>query len=64
MTESKQINIRLGPEELKMLEDFQFENRIPTRTEALRRILRMHAQRKDTPFGRLPSTNDKAEGRA
>lgn len=58
--ERVQINLRLDEADVKILEDFQFGNRIPSRTEAMRRILRLHARRTSvTPFDWLNRTDAK-----
>lgn len=38
-TKNKQVLVTISNELLKEIEDFQFENRIPNRNEAIRRLL-------------------------
>ncbi|QYA31996.1 ribbon-helix-helix domain-containing protein [Macrococcus psychrotolerans] len=38
-TKNKQVLVTIPNELLKEIEDFQFENRIPNRNEAIRRLL-------------------------
>lgn len=38
-TKNKQVLVTIPIELLKEIEDFQFENRIPNRNEAIRRLL-------------------------
>jgi hypothetical protein len=70
----ERIQIMLSPEELLALDDFRFQNRMPSRASAIREILRRGlgvlngdgalAGKKSSDFGVLKTRSDRSSRRA
>ena len=70
----ERIQIMLSPEELAALDDFRFQNRMPSRASAIREILRRglgvlngaraSAGKKSSEFGVLKTAPDQRPGKA
>ena len=61
-SKKKNVMFRLDDEDLRILEDFQFPNRIPNRSEALRQLLRRYSGERakhKRAFDWLPGTMGK-----
>jgi len=57
-SESKRLQMVITEDEVKAIDDWQFANRVPTRSEAIRRLCRMALIQEEL----RPSTNDSMRG--
>lgn len=48
-SERQYINVLIDSEMLKQIEDYRFENRLPSRTEAIRALVRLGLEKKTSP---------------
>ncbi len=47
--ERQYVNVLFDPEMLKRIDDFRFTNRLPSRTEAIRTLIKMGLDKKLAP---------------
>lgn len=46
---SERLQIMLGPEELKAIDEWRFDHRMPSRAAAVREMIRLALSREDVP---------------